>query len=134
MRSRVNSLACCVRWLAIHASGSKSARDRCASVSLSTLSFFNRADAIAFTRCGCTITSRSASGPTARANAGCASTRRYRRCPGPTARANAGQNPLASTTTCRGPGTCRSQTRSASAWLTTRACLIVLPLASNAVK
>jgi hypothetical protein len=114
MRSRVNSLACCVRWLAIHASGSKSARDRCASVSLSTLSFFNRADAIAFTRCGCTITSRSASGPTARANAG--------------------QNPLASTTTCRGPGTCRSQTRSASAWLTTRACLIVLPLASNAVK
>ena len=42
---------------AIQASGSRSARDRCASVAESTLSFFSRADAIALTRCGCTITS-----------------------------------------------------------------------------
>jgi len=35
------------------ASGSRSARNRCASVSLSTASVFTRAEAIAFVRNGC---------------------------------------------------------------------------------
>ncbi len=41
---------------------------------------------------------------------------------GLTARSNAGQNPLASTTTCRGPGNCRIHARNAPASLTTCPC------------
>ncbi len=47
----------------------KSQRSKCASVSESTRSFFSFADAIAFTRCGCTSTNRATSGSTTSRNA-----------------------------------------------------------------
>jgi hypothetical protein len=99
---------------AIHASGSRSQRDKCASVSESTRSFFNRAAAIAFTRAGCTITTRASTGATARAKAG--------------------QNPQASTTTCDRPGSARNQFCNPTASFTIDRCAINLPLASTAVK
>ena len=58
IRSRVSNRSCCVppRSPSTPPAADRPAT-RCASVSESTRSFFSRADAIAFTRCGCTITS-----------------------------------------------------------------------------
>ena len=65
LRSRVRSRTSATRWRssarscriaggAIQASGSRSARSSCAKIAASTLSFFNRAEAIALHRDGCT--------------------------------------------------------------------------------
>jgi hypothetical protein len=53
-RKRTSTRSSRVAASAIQASGSRSQRSRCAKVAESTLSFFNLAEAMAFTRCGCT--------------------------------------------------------------------------------
>jgi hypothetical protein len=99
---------------AFHDSGNKSQRNNCASVAESSRSFFSLAEAIAFTRCGCTHTSRATSGSTISRNAG--------------------QNPQASTATCTVcPRNCRKYRRNANRSLFTGPDCIVLPLASNTV-
>jgi hypothetical protein len=113
MRKRTCKRICCVAGSAIQASGNRSQRDRCAKVAESTLSFFKRAEAIAFTRCGCTITTRAAS------------LRMHL--------SKAGQNPQASTTTCAGSGSERSNRCRLSAWLATDSCTITSPVAFIAV-
>ena len=94
VRNRTCCRRACVSRSAFHDSGNKSQRNKCASVAESTRSFFNFADAIAFTRCGCTSTNRFTSGST-------------------TSR-NPGQNPQASTPTCTSrPRYCRKYFRNA---------------------
>jgi hypothetical protein len=98
---------------AIHASGNRSQRDKCASVAESTRSFFSLASAMAFTRAGCTSTIFSTSPERVFWNAG--------------------QKLHASITTCAGPGKLRAHRRNSPASLPTARCCRIFPLASITV-